>query len=173
MESGVRSGLTQQHAARNDARNVAEDDDKDTFSFSPPARKEETDAEHGGSHDDAGRDAQENGLVGGVTETFQDQTGEVGLQTVCHVVTEYPENQHPDFDVAESFLDLGFLVMNILDTGSIILKAFDGDNAFAFRQPGGREGRIGQQPPQTDSKKHSENSEEDEHPLVWKHSIDL
>ena len=106
MESAGGSRFAQQHTAGNYPRKVAEDDDEDAFSLSPSRRKKETDDKHGGGHDDARWDAEEDCLIGGVAETFQDQTGEVGLQTVGHVVTEDGENEHPHLDVAKSFFDL-------------------------------------------------------------------
>lgn len=63
--------------------------------------------------------------------------------------------------------------MSVLDTSSIILETFDSNDSFAFGQPRCGERRIWKNPPQTDPEENSEDAKDNEHPLVWEHSINL
>jgi hypothetical protein len=162
-----------QHGTSDEAGNVEEDDDNNTFSLTPSSGQEDSDEDGGDGHDHGGGDAEEDGLVGIVSEALDDETGEVGLEGVGHVVPEDSEDEHPNPVIGEGLDDLRFLVVVVLDTGLVALETFDGDDTFAFVQPGTGHGRIGQEEPKGNAEDDGEETEEQEHPLVWEPTVDV
>lgn len=159
--------------ARDDAWNVAEYDHHDSLSLSPFCGEEGGNQEHGGRLDHARGYCEQHCLIGRVAETFDDDAGEIGLERIGHVVAKDGEDKHPDFRVTKGFFDLLGFVVTVLDASFVTLQSFDCDQTLAFGQERSIDRGVREEPPEADAKQDSEDAKENEHPLVWKHIINL
>lgn len=116
--------------------------------------------------DDAGRDTEEDSVVGTVAEADDDEAGEVSLERISHVVKEDGGDDDPYLRIEEGLFDLRLLVVGVLYACLVALQALDGDNALAVGKEFGCERRVGEDPPETDPEEDSDETKDHEHPLI-------